>query len=103
MSNPATPIWVPTGDNSPALARSFCDPSHAFGGGQIWLTQWTVVYDQDYACPIQEARRAHNTDDGIDLRDQATVVQATDDADRDRGRPRRRRGRALCDSEEVLG
>ena len=50
--NPATPIWVPTGDNNPALARSFCDASHAFGDGQIWLTQWTVVYDQDYACPI---------------------------------------------------
>jgi hypothetical protein len=49
--NPATPIWVPTGDNSPALARSFCASSHAFGDGQIWLTQWTVVYDQDYACP----------------------------------------------------
>jgi hypothetical protein len=50
--NPATPIWVPTGDNRPALARSFCDSSHAFGGSEIWLTQWTVVYDQDYACPI---------------------------------------------------
>ena len=49
---PATPIWVPTGENSPTLARSFCDASHAFGNGQIWLTQWTVLYDQDYACPL---------------------------------------------------
>ncbi len=50
--NPATPIWVPSGSNNAALARSFCAASHAFGNGQIWLTQWTVVYDQDYACAV---------------------------------------------------
>ena len=47
--NPAVPLWVP-GARTADEARQFCDAAHAFGGGVTWLTQWTVVYDQDYAC-----------------------------------------------------
>ena len=52
--SPQVPLWVP-GAADASEAPGFCDPSHAFGGGQIWLTQWTgsvggTVYDQDYAC-----------------------------------------------------
>ena len=48
---PGTPIWVP-GARNLTEAKTYCSPAHAFGGGTTWLTQWTVVYDQDYACPI---------------------------------------------------
>jgi hypothetical protein len=45
------PIWVP-GAADLAGAVAMCAPIHSFGGGITWLTQWTVVYDQDYACPV---------------------------------------------------
>jgi hypothetical protein len=47
---PAVPLWVP-GAHTAAEAVQYCDASYAFGGGEIWLTQWTLTYDQDYACP----------------------------------------------------
>jgi hypothetical protein len=51
---PQVPLWV-AGAADASQAPGFCDPSHAFGGGQIWLTQWTgqvgqSTFDQDYAC-----------------------------------------------------
>ncbi len=48
---PGTPIWVP-GAHNLTEAKQQCAPAHGFGGGTTWVTQWTVVYDQDYACPI---------------------------------------------------
>jgi hypothetical protein len=48
---PGTPIWVPGADDA-SQAVAYCDPSHAFGGGVTWLTQWTTTYDHDYACPV---------------------------------------------------
>jgi hypothetical protein len=49
---PAVPVWVATGSTF-ATAVAFCDPSHAFGGGRIFLTQYgdSTGYDRDYACP----------------------------------------------------
>jgi hypothetical protein len=48
--SPAVPLWVPGADTA-TEARQYCDASHAFGGGVVWLTQWTITYDHDYACP----------------------------------------------------
>ncbi len=48
--SPGLPLWVPGARNA-TQAVAFCSPNHAFGGGVIWMTQWTTVYDQDYACP----------------------------------------------------
>ena len=47
--NPGTPIWVPGAHNA-SEAVGHCAESYAFGGGRTWLTQWTITYDQDYAC-----------------------------------------------------
>ncbi|HEY2428446.1 MAG TPA: hypothetical protein VGI06_05920, partial [Acidimicrobiales bacterium] len=49
---PKTPIWLATGADY-STAAAFCSPSHGFGGGAIWLTQYGtagVPYDQDLAC-----------------------------------------------------
>jgi hypothetical protein len=49
---PGVPVWVATGADF-ATAVAFCDPSHAFGGGRIFLTQYgdSTGFDRDYACP----------------------------------------------------
>jgi hypothetical protein len=49
---PGVPVWVATGADF-ATAVSFCDPSHSFGGGRIFLTQYgdSTGFDRDYACP----------------------------------------------------
>ena len=46
---PGLPLWVP-GAKSAAEAVQYCNPIRAFGGGVIWLTQWTTQYDNNYAC-----------------------------------------------------
>jgi hypothetical protein len=49
---PRTPIWVATGSDF-ATATAYCAPSHGFGGGTIWLTQYgspDAAIDQDHAC-----------------------------------------------------
>jgi hypothetical protein len=50
--SPGVPNWVATGSDFPT-AVAFCDPSHAFGGGRIFLTQYgdSTGFDRDYACP----------------------------------------------------
>ncbi len=48
---PGTPIWVPGAHNA-SEASAHCASTYAFGGGTTWLTQWTITYDQDYACPL---------------------------------------------------
>jgi len=51
---PQRPIWVATGSTIDT-ATAYCAPSHGFGGGTIWLTQYGatgVAYDEDYACPL---------------------------------------------------
>ena len=48
--SPGVPLWVP-GARDAFQATQYCDQSHAFGGGTIWLTQWTTIYDQNFACP----------------------------------------------------
>jgi hypothetical protein len=50
---PGVPVWVATGADF-ATAVAFCDPSHAFGGGRIFLTQYgdSTGFDRDYACPL---------------------------------------------------
>ena len=51
---PGTPIWVATGAGL-RTAQAFCNASHGFGGGTIWLTQYGSAgnpYDQDYACTL---------------------------------------------------
>ena len=51
---PGVPVWVATGADF-ATAVAFCDPSHGFGGGRIFLTQYgdTTGFDRDFACPTQ--------------------------------------------------
>jgi hypothetical protein len=56
---PGVPVWVATGSDYP-VAVAFCDPSHGFGGGKIYATQYgddiapgdtSAHFDRDYACP----------------------------------------------------
>ncbi len=49
--SPGVPLWIP-GARSQSEAPGFCSSSHTFGGGVAWLTQWTMTYDHDYACPV---------------------------------------------------
>jgi hypothetical protein len=59
--SPDVPLWVVAADlhhsaHSAAELPQWCNQTYAFGGGQIWATQWTGpiadgrVFDQDYAC-----------------------------------------------------
>ena len=48
---PRTPTWV-AGASTLAEAQAYCAPSHAFGGGLTWLSQWTTDFDHDYVCPV---------------------------------------------------
>lgn len=43
------PTWWATGTTSQADAAKFCRRK-AFTGGQVWLSQYTIKYDQDLAC-----------------------------------------------------
>jgi hypothetical protein len=69
--SPGLPNWVagaPDSDTAP----SYCDASHAFGGGTVWLVQYpSGDFDADYACGAAPVSPATPT--GF----QATAVDAT--------------------------
>jgi hypothetical protein len=69
--SPALPNWVagaPDSDTAP----TYCDASHAFAGGTVWLVQYTPGdFDADYACGAPPVTPATPT--GL----QATAVNAT--------------------------
>ncbi len=48
--SPGLPDWIGGAPDS-STAPSYCDSSHAFGGGSVWLVQYpSGDYDADYAC-----------------------------------------------------
>jgi hypothetical protein len=48
--SPGLPNWI-GGSPDVDTAPSYCDPSHAFGGGTVWLVQYpSGDFDADYAC-----------------------------------------------------
>jgi hypothetical protein len=47
---PSVPNWVP-GAESATEAATLCAPSQSFSGGPVAMTQFTTLFDYDYACP----------------------------------------------------
>jgi fibronectin type III domain protein len=48
--SPGLPVWTAGAPDS-ATAPDYCAPSHAFGGGPVWLVQYELTdYDADFAC-----------------------------------------------------
>lgn len=46
------PVWWATGATKPAAAARFCHEK-SFTGGPVWLSQYTVKYDENYPCSGQ--------------------------------------------------
>lgn len=53
------PVWWATGATKQAEAARFCREK-SFTGGQVWLSQYTIKYDEDLQCSKQFARHVTN-------------------------------------------
>jgi hypothetical protein len=54
------PVWLATGGTSKATAANACHEP-AFTGGNIWLTQYTIKFDQNFACSNQFTHHVTST------------------------------------------
>lgn len=53
------PVWWATGGKSKAEAIPWCREK-GFTGGKVWLTQYTIKYDENYPCSRQFMRHITN-------------------------------------------
>jgi hypothetical protein len=62
--SPGAPVWVP--DFNPDPPATYCSPSRSFGGGEVWLVQYTGgAYDANYSCPSRRGYYLVAGDGGV--------------------------------------
>lgn len=61
------PVWWATGAKDKAAAVKWCREK-SFTGGKIWLSQYTVKYDQNFPCSNQFTKHVTNTLHSLDWR-----------------------------------
>jgi hypothetical protein len=53
------PVWWATGATDKASAAKWCREK-SFTGGKVWLSQYTIKYDQNFPCSAQFTQRVTN-------------------------------------------